>query len=49
MGTKVSNYNVMICTDHVTTDPKEIERILKRVSEIVSDSYKRRMFERNAS
>lgn len=36
---------VVICTDYVKKDPKEVERILKRVSEIVSDSYARRMTE----
>lgn len=33
--------NVVICTDYVTKDKNEVDRILKRVSEIVSASYRR--------
>lgn len=45
MGKTVAKCNVEICTDYVTKDPKEVERILNRVSEIISRSYQRRMLE----
>ena len=34
-------YTVKICTDYITKDPKEVERILERVSNIISNSYRR--------
>ena len=45
MKNAVSKGRVIICEDHVVKDPKEIQKILDRVSEIVSASYRRRMEE----
>lgn len=35
-------YTVKICDDYVITDRDKIEEILKKVSKIVSNSYKKR-------
>ena len=43
-----SNVTVEICTDYVTRDPAEVQKILDRVSEIISKSYARRMREGDA-
>ena len=40
-----TKYTVTICTDYVTRDPVEVQKILDRVSDIVSKSYVRRMKE----
>lgn len=40
-----SKIKVEICTDYVTRDQDEIQKILNRVSEIVSKSYVRQMKE----
>ena len=40
-----NKYTVTICTDYVTREPAEVQKILDRVSEIVSKSYVRRMKE----
>lgn len=37
---------VKVCTDYIIQDPKEIERILDRVSKIISNSYIRMQKER---
>lgn len=39
------NGTVTVCTDYVTRDPAEVQKILDRVSDIVSKSYVRRMKE----
>ena len=39
--TKINNCRVTICNDYVKKNPDEIQMILKRVSDIVSGSYKR--------
>ena len=39
---------VEICTDYVTRDPAEVQKILDRVSDIISKSYVRRMKEGDA-
>jgi len=36
-----SKCSVEICTDYVTRDPAEVQKILERVSRIVSGSYVR--------
>lgn len=38
---KKSKYTVRICTDYVVRDPDKTKQILERVSNIVSNSYKR--------
>lgn len=38
---KKSNVVVTICDDYVIRDPEEIQRILNRVSKIVSGAYAR--------
>ena len=48
MGTKVYKANVTVCTDYVTKDSKEIEKILNRVSEIINRSHRRMMSEGEA-
>lgn len=47
MGTKVNNCKaaVKICEDYVVRDPKEVQKILNRVSQIISNSYIRQMKE----
>ena len=37
---------VRICEDYVVRDQEEVQKILKRVSQIISKSYIRRMNER---
>lgn len=39
---KMNNYTIKICTDHVIKDPEETKRIIERVSKIVSNSYRRK-------
>ena len=38
---KKSKYTVKICTDYVVQDPEKTKQILERVSNIISNSYKR--------
>lgn len=38
---------VRICTDYVVRDPKEVRKILDRVSDIISKSYIRQVNERS--
>ena len=35
-------YTVRICTDYVVKDPEKTKQILERVSNIISNSYKRK-------
>ena len=35
-------YTVRICTDYVVTDPEKTKQILERVSNIISNSYRRK-------
>jgi len=39
-------YTVTIRTDYVTNDPKQTQQILDRVSQIISNSYRRMQCER---
>lgn len=34
-------YTVRVCTDYVVTDPDKTKEILERVSNIISNSYRR--------
>ena len=38
---------VRICEDYIIRDQNEVQKILKRVSDIISKSYIRQMNERN--
>lgn len=41
-----NKYTVKICTEYVNTDPKAVQKILDRVADIISASYRRQALER---
>lgn len=51
MGTKVNNHKatVKISEDYIVRDPDEIQKILNRVSKIISNSYIRQMKENHGA
>lgn len=41
MKNENKKYTVRICTDYVVTDPNKTKEILERVSNIITNSYRR--------
>lgn len=46
MKDKAKKYTVKICTDYVNEDSKAVQKILDRVADIMSASYRRQALER---